>query len=363
MLGLHQLLAGFTRLLGLGLAAAATVVAWDAWGGKKSGALVVFRCDDYSPWFPPALGHSFTNVASRYGIPIHLSVVPATVAEDGTTCVPLDPGRVDFLRQGVKAGYFEVSLHGLQHARSPEGVSSEFGGLPLPEQSARLRKALDLLADPFGVQPEAFVPPWHAWDLTTLEAMSRAGLSTLSARDIPADFEAAIRTSHADMHYLPSYSSVLGLAVSIQAAVSTGDPQALVMTMAHPADFKDWGAREFDSYFKHIKELPGARIVNMADVLKESPGYTMSHWFDLRHARQVWADRRESMRQVGMDPDLLLPLNVYSSPRHLTNIALRYHSRRVAAVLFALWLPLVLAQGLWWMVRRGARIRPPTSPA
>jgi len=55
---LSEALAAVAAGAGMIFLAALGVVAWDAWGLGKGQTLVVFRLDDYSPWFPLSLGHS-----------------------------------------------------------------------------------------------------------------------------------------------------------------------------------------------------------------------------------------------------------------------------------------------------------------
>jgi hypothetical protein len=329
----------------MAFALALGVAAWDAWGRGKGQTLVVFRLDDYSPWFPLSLGHSLTNVCGRYGIPVHLSVVPASGRESATGAYrSLSPDLVAFLAREAKAGHFEVSLHGLLHERLPDGGQSEFGSLPPEKQVRRMQTGFDMVVRDYGLKPVALVPPWHGWDPATLDAMLQVGIPVLSARAVPQDWEAVLSPEQKALHYLPALAGTLSFHRVARLAAETGDPHALVIAMTHPGDFGGWEEGDFLAYFGALLAIPGARVVRMGDVVKEEPGFTLQHWFDWSRAVHRWDTRRSRMKRLGMDFDNLFPAGVYASPRHLGNVAFRYYARLSVFWTFVTTLALVAAK-------------------
>ena len=79
-----------------------------------------------------------------------------------------------------------IGLHGYQHryvTRNPGilGLNkySEFAGLPLNEQRAKLEKAVDIFSRE-GVLPEVWVAPAHSFDANTIQALASLGIHTIS---------------------------------------------------------------------------------------------------------------------------------------------------------------------------------------
>ena len=70
-----------------------------------------------------------------------------------------------------------IAMHGLHHSLETEGISlvpfgrkSEFVGLSLLDQKAKIRKGYEILLD-HGIRPRIWVAPNHSFDENTLEAI------------------------------------------------------------------------------------------------------------------------------------------------------------------------------------------------
>jgi predicted deacetylase len=79
-----------------------------------------------------------------------------------------------------------IGLHGYRHQYVTQdsgimGVNkfSEFAGLPLEEQRAKLEKAVEIFAHE-GVHPDVWVAPAHSFDANTVRALVSVGINTIS---------------------------------------------------------------------------------------------------------------------------------------------------------------------------------------
>jgi predicted deacetylase len=79
-----------------------------------------------------------------------------------------------------------IGLHGYQHryVSKDSGIIglnkySEFAGLPLDEQRAKLQKALEIFTRE-GVRPDVWVAPAHSFDANTIEALVGLGVHQIS---------------------------------------------------------------------------------------------------------------------------------------------------------------------------------------
>lgn len=82
----------------------------------------------------------------------------------------------------LQARGWEIALHGYQHRyASPDGgllavnAYGEFAGLSYPVQREKLERALRVFAD-HGIRTDTFMAPGHAYDHTTLRALSNVGI-------------------------------------------------------------------------------------------------------------------------------------------------------------------------------------------
>jgi predicted deacetylase len=79
-----------------------------------------------------------------------------------------------------------IALHGYQHRYITQDAGilglrnySEFAGLPLNEQHAKLAKGLEIFHAQ-GVRPKLWVAPAHSFDLNTIQALTSLGIRAIS---------------------------------------------------------------------------------------------------------------------------------------------------------------------------------------
>ncbi len=137
---------------------------------------VVFRYDDFI-LRQDSLNESIVNTFQKYNIPLVLGVIPCDKNEQ----VILDNNYnyLSVLKRGVQNKSIEIALHGLNHSRI---INGEFGGLKCEEQYRRMDKGKNILDSIFH-QPlvSTFIPPWNAYDESTLAVMEKLGLNTISS--------------------------------------------------------------------------------------------------------------------------------------------------------------------------------------
>jgi predicted deacetylase len=91
----------------------------------------------------------------------------------------------DYVRTWQARGW-SIGLHGYQHlyVSKEAGIIrlnrySEFAGLPLPEQHAKIKAGLEIFARE-GVHADVWVAPAHSFDENTVKALVSLGLRTIS---------------------------------------------------------------------------------------------------------------------------------------------------------------------------------------
>jgi predicted deacetylase len=79
-----------------------------------------------------------------------------------------------------------IALHGYQHRYVTQDAGilglrnySEFAGLPLNEQHAKLAKGLEIFRAQ-GVRPKLWIAPAHSFDLNTIQALASLGIRAIS---------------------------------------------------------------------------------------------------------------------------------------------------------------------------------------
>ncbi|HRP94672.1 MAG TPA: DUF2334 domain-containing protein [Rhodocyclaceae bacterium] len=143
---------------------------------------VCFRFDDPSARSDHGLEARVLEVFAGFGARLTVAIVP--FGREGGALRPLRRTDVPHLAAAHGEGRIEVALHGYcheAHARSRDGIPSEFRTVPLALQLQRMADGRQVLQQAFGAEVSGFVPPWNTYDAATVEATKRLGFGYLSA--------------------------------------------------------------------------------------------------------------------------------------------------------------------------------------
>jgi len=144
----------------------------------------LLRIDDVCPTMDRGKWSMLERVASECGIRPILAVVPDN-RDPKLSFSPADPHFWSKVRLWQNRGW-TIGLHGYQHTREGAGVSlaphkgpSEFAGLPLDQQRAKIEAGLSIMRSQ-GLRPSIWVAPRHGFDANTLVALREVGLLAIS---------------------------------------------------------------------------------------------------------------------------------------------------------------------------------------
>ena len=225
------------------------------------------------------------NILIETGVKPILAVVPDNRDEE----LILDPPDADFwtrVRAWQSRGW-TIGLHGYQHRYVTKeagmfgrAARSEFAGLPLDVQEAKLRNALQIFRRE-NVSPELWVAPAHSFDATTVAALSNVGLHTIS-----------------DGYALYPYEDSNGIAWIPQQLGRFRNVPLGVWTICH--HINDWTPREVAQFGQDLSRF-ASRFASVPQVLE---GYKrrQRNWLDvgtsglLRLARRTGRLLRENLR-------------------------------------------------------------------
>jgi peptidoglycan/xylan/chitin deacetylase (PgdA/CDA1 family) len=238
---------------------------------------VFFRFDDYSETSPLAVEAGLVGALRNNGCLATFAVIPAVTegryhepGERGTH--PLGAEKIRFLRQAVDDGAVDVALHGFDHrSRAHTSPHSEFVGLSLKDQSARLQQGQDFLRRMTSFDPTVFVPPWNSYDEQTLEALVHQGLTCLSANRYGPAYNGSLR-------FVPITTDIQNLhrAVGLASTVAAND-DPIVGVLLHPYDFTESGDSRaviscdgFDKELKWLTDQADVRVVSVSQLAREN---------------------------------------------------------------------------------------------
>lgn len=191
---------------------------------------IALRFDDPSPSSDHALERELLAMLAELGIPLTVAVVPI-----GRNDLPIQADNVPHLVEAHAAGRLEVAQHGLKHeplATNPQGVSSEFQGLPAEDQARLVDAGRRLLAATFPGPITGFIPPWNTYDATTLEILARRGFEYISISN-------ATRIWHKpDLRLLSHTCNINQIEGAFLQARRYSTP-ATIVAILHHYDFRD----------------------------------------------------------------------------------------------------------------------------
>jgi predicted deacetylase len=144
----------------------------------------LLRFDDICPTMDWKLWQEVEKILVEEDIKPLLAVIPDNQDESLHDAEP-DQHFWDRVRAWQTRGW-TIGLHGYQHryVTQDPGILgrrnySEFAGLPLHEQQAKLAKALEIFHRQ-GLRPKVWIAPAHSFDANTLQALASLGIRTVS---------------------------------------------------------------------------------------------------------------------------------------------------------------------------------------
>ena len=223
---------------------------------------IIFRYDDIWASDDPrrlVIEKSIVSVHNQYNVPLIIGVTPIkrvsgyypSIDNQGPIAnLSHDPIRLNMLKSVCTNRLFEIALHGCSHTdwNADNNIKSEFRWMSASKQSSMLMEGKAELENCLGIEIKAFIPPYNAYDMTTLHLLHNMGFSLISA---------SISCIESDDPIL----SVIGWARSNElmdylcvARVSRAFPPIVVVT--HPEDFRESGSLKavtsLDEYEKLI---------------------------------------------------------------------------------------------------------------
>jgi hypothetical protein len=141
-------------------------------------ARYLIRLDDACHTMHPTRWSMVEDVLDAHRVRPIVAVIPDN-NDSKLTFAPSDPGFWARVRSWEAKGW-AVGMHGHTHVMHsvtqppvlPYYRRSEFAGLPLEAQAAKIRCSWQLFAAN-GVRPQVWIAPAHSFDLTTLQALRR----------------------------------------------------------------------------------------------------------------------------------------------------------------------------------------------
>jgi len=147
-------------------------------------AKYLVRFDDICPTMNWPIWSEIEKILLEFEVAPMLAVVP----DNQDPYLQVAPAHPDFwqeVRRWQKQGW-TIGLHGYQHRYVTQdggiiGINaySEFAGLPLEEQEAKLQKAAAIFHRE-NIKAEVWIAPAHAFDAATVAALQKIGLHRIS---------------------------------------------------------------------------------------------------------------------------------------------------------------------------------------
>jgi hypothetical protein len=147
-------------------------------------ARYLLRFDDMCP----TMNWPLWNELEALLIEAEVKPILAVIPDNRDPKLMVHPAATDFWNRvrGWQARGWTIALHGYQHTyvNAESGIlglnrRSEFAGLSYEEQFAKLQKGLEVFSQE-GVHADAWVAPAHSFDWTTVAALSKLGVTTIS---------------------------------------------------------------------------------------------------------------------------------------------------------------------------------------
>ena len=254
---------------------------------------VVFRYDDYSTVSSTDVDSAVFDAFARNRIPFTVGVIPFVAAGDVHDASPqrnvaLTSDKLMLLRDAAKRGYAHIALHGYSHQKHGQG-QPEFVGLEFEDQVARLNAGKASLGDLLG-PTMTFIPPWNAYDSTTVRALEASGFQVLSADTSgPGVTRAAVQ-------FLPGTIGLEELQTAIPAAESSiYAPDPVIVVVFHSYDFVEYDAKRgvidlprFQALLEWVRNRRGVRVMSIDQITRGRTDLTADRYARTRHVETLW---------------------------------------------------------------------------
>lgn len=239
---------------------------------------VFFRYDDFSETSPAAVDYFLIESLRRQGVVCTFAVIPAVTAGsfrdlDTIENRPLGTEKLALLRNAIRDGIVDVSLHGLHHrTRFRQAPHSEFTGLDRMQQTEMIREGKQFLEKQLAVSVRGFVPPWNNYDVNTIAALQDSAIEGLSAnRYSPCLDRQGIR-------YLPITIETHELRAAVSRARDSTERDPIIGVLLHPYDFRESGdprarmsCAEFERELEWLKAQADVSIQSVSQLLTSNP--------------------------------------------------------------------------------------------
>ncbi len=146
--------------------------------------MVCFRLDDPHARSNHALEASIFDIFRRFNLPLCIAVIPFNKGPGEDEIFPASQRTMPHVADGLQQRLLVLAQHGCDHIDASMGDSrtkSEFIGVRYSEQRERILMGREQLLEGFGQQVPGFVPPWNAFDKTTISILGELDFTFISA--------------------------------------------------------------------------------------------------------------------------------------------------------------------------------------
>ncbi len=239
---------------------------------------VIIRNDDICALSQVEWEKKLLAVFKEQQVPLSVGVIPAIAADTRyrpeAMRHPLrrNAAIAQLYGQAAGEGWVDLLQHGYDHQQNaahaglPPADSSEFTGLPLPVQQARILQGRQLLKQVFGKEMQVFIPPWNNADDHTdqaLKALGFQGLSDTRLWRITPDGKQALRSR---MIYFEQLDEVLERWYRNGKCLGKLPPETVVILYHSWEDYNDQGPARLKRRLQRLKDS-GVRMTTISSVL------------------------------------------------------------------------------------------------
>jgi predicted deacetylase len=226
-------------------------------------AQYLIRFDDICPTMNWAVWREIEATLVQWDVRPLLAVIPDN-QDDTLKRHPPENDFWDHVRRWRDRGW-SIGMHGYQHkyvTRNPGIVGinkySEFAGLPIEVQAAKLHTALEIFHRE-GIEPDVWIAPAHSFDHTTVALLKEMGLRRISG----------------GFFLVPNVDSLGMLWIPQQLWRFRNMPFGVWTVCLH---INNWSPRDALRFRQDVKKN-SANIVNLQDIIT-SYGYRRPDWMD-----------------------------------------------------------------------------------
>jgi len=233
---------------------------------------VIFFTDDVSGLSPAAVEVELLRTFRDLGIPLTFGVIPFASAggwsrPGAQDMVPLTAEKIETMKEAIRAGVLEISLHGFSHqnvAAGPDREGTEFRGLDYESQAKKIAAGKAFLEKKLETCVSIWSPTWNSYDGTTLRALRDLGFVSLFA------MEHGAADPGSTLKYVPVTCDLAHMRAAVESARQTADDRPLIVVWISPADFirtsRDNGKpteRQFSELMAWIVSQPDVQVLSV----------------------------------------------------------------------------------------------------